>query len=300
MKREDWSDMATFAAIADTGSFTKAALQLGISPSAISHTIRALETRLGVRLLNRTTRSVAPTDAGEALLRTLRPALENVARALEDLNDQRDRPAGAIRISAHRGAISGNFMAQLAKFSAEYPDVIVDLSINDGLVDIVGDGLDAGIRHEHKVDKDMISVRICEPLQTTVVASPSYLSLHGAPQTPEELRNHRCLSYRLTTSGVLYRWSFTRNDQTVTLDPPHNLVCTDSHVILLAALSGVGVAYVLEVHASEHIKSGKLISLLEDWCPKVSPNYLYYPSRRQMKPALRAFVEVMRVGRNLS
>lgn len=296
MKREDWSDMAVFAAVADAGSFTKAAQQLGISPSALSHNLRTLEARLGVRLLNRTTRSVAATDAGEALLNTLRPALENVARALEELNDQRDRPAGTIRISAHRGAIIGDFMMRLANFSATYPDITVDLSIDDGLVDIVAQGFDAGIRHEHRLDKDMISVRICESLQTSVVASLPYLSLHGTPQTPDDLRSHRCISYRLTTSGALFRWSFTRNDQTITFDPPHNFTCTDSNVILQAALSGVGIAYVLEEHVTEYVKSKKLLPLLRDWCPKVAPNYLYYPSRRQMKPALRAFIEAMRVG----
>ena len=294
MRREDWADLATFAAIAEAGSFTAAAARLGVSPSATSHAMRALEARLGIRLLNRTTRSVAPTEAGERLLASLGPAMRDVAGTLEHLKAERERPAGRIRISAHRTAATQLIMPRMASFTASHPDVTVELSIEDGLVDIVAGRFDAGVRHEQMLDQDMVSVRIGGPQRTAIVACPDHFARFGVPLVPEDLARHRCLAYRYTSSGTIHRWVFTREDRSFALDPPAVFIADDADVLLDAALRGLGVACVLESQAARHVASGALVAVLGKWCPLVPPNYLYYPSRRHLGAALRAFIEALR------
>lgn len=294
MKREDWSDLATFAAIAETGSFTQAAAKLGVSPSALSHALRAMEARLGVRLLNRTTRSVAPTEAGQRLLSTLRPAMDEVAGVLSSLDAERDRPAGPLRITAHRTAATEVIMPRMAGFAATYPDVVLELAIEDGLVDIVSERFDAGVRHEQMLEADMISVRISAPQPTAIVATPVYLARYGAPETPDDLRRHRCLAYRYTSSGAIHRWVFARDGRTFTIDPPAVFIANDPEVLVDAALAGLGVACILQSQAVRHEASGGLVCMLKDWCPLVPPNHLYYSSRRHLGAALRAFIDTLK------
>ena len=296
MRRETWSEIALFAAIANAGSFTRAATALGVSTSALSHAMRALETRLGVRLLNRTTRSVAPTEAGELLLEQLRPAMANLDEAIARIEAGRDRPAGRLRISAHRTAAVHLIQPQLAGFAAAYPDVQLELAIEDGLVDIVDAGFDAGVRHEHVLDRDMISVRISPPLRMVVAAAPTYLAAAGRPETPQDLLAHRCLAYRYTSSGTIHRWQFEKLGQAVTFDPPKSFVSNDVDVLRDAAIAGMGVALFLEVQVASELASGALVGLLKDWSQQVPANYLYYPGRRQMTPALRAFIDTMRAA----
>lgn len=294
MRREDWSDLVTFAAVADAGSFTKAAARLGVSPSAMSHAMRALEGRLGARLLSRTTRSVSATEAGERLLATLRPAMAEVEGALGHLDAERERPAGRLRITAHRTAATQALMPRMAGFAALHPDVTVELSIDDGLVDIVAGRFDAGVRHEQMLDQDMVSVRVSGPQPTAIVASPGYFARSGTPEAPEDLRRHRCLAYRHRSSGALHRWVFTREGRSFAIDPPAAFVANDADVLLDAAVAGLGVACVLRSQAAPHEVSGALVSVLGEWCPEVPPNHLYYPSRRHMGAALRAFVQHFR------
>ncbi len=293
MDRDTWTDLAAFAAIADAGSFTRAAAGLGVSPSALSHAMRGLETRLGVRLLNRTTRSVAPTEAGERLLERLRPAIGDLGELLGRLGAERDRPAGRLRISAHRTAAVYLIAPRLPGFRAAHPDVQVELAVEDGLVDIVAAGFDVGVRHEHVLDRDMISVRVGGALRTVVVGAPGYLARMGPPGTPEELLGHRCLVYRYTSSGLIHRWRFERDGREVALAPPPSFVSNDVDLLRDAALGGMGLACLSEPQAVAGLAAGTLVEVLADWSVPIAPNHLYYPSRRQMRPALRAFVDWM-------
>jgi DNA-binding transcriptional LysR family regulator len=298
MKRQTWADLSLFAAIADAGSFTGAAGMLGVSPSALSHAMRAMEQRLGVRLLNRSTRSVAATEAGERLLAALRPATGELDDVLRGLEEDRERPAGRIRISAHRTAAILAIVPKLPAFALAYPDVHVELAVEDGLVDIVAQGFDAGVRHEQVLDKDMISVRLTEPGRIAYVASPDYWHRGPRPKTPNDLLQHRCLAYRLTSSGGVFRWRFVKGGQTLALDPPAVLISNDIDVVRDAALGGMGVACLLEAQVRPELADGRLVAVLRDWSPAVPPNYLYYPSRRQMGAAMRVFIDAMRVAPN--
>lgn len=295
MQRETWSDLAVFAAIAEAGGFSPAARRLGVSPSALSHAMRGLEARLGVRLLNRTTRSVAPTEAGERLLATLAPAMAGLEEVLATIDADRARPAGRVRISAHRTAALHTLLPRLPAFIAAYPDVTVELSVEDGLVDIVAGRFDAGVRHSHVLEQDMISVRIDDGYRLVVAASPEYLAQHGAPQTPADLLAHRCLNYRYTSSGRTHRWGFEKDGEALGIDTPAGLVSNDADVLLAAAIAGCGVACLSEPQAAAAIASGALVGLLADWCPVLPPNYIYYPGRQPVALGLRAFIEAMRV-----
>lgn len=294
MQRDDWSALATFAAIADAGSFTAAAARLGVTPSACSHALRALEARLGLRLLHRTTRSVAPTEAGEHLLATIRPALRDVAGALDRLGALRDQPAGPLRITAHRTAAQFVLMPHLATFASRFPAVTLELAVDDGLVDIVAGRFDAGVRHEQMLDTDMISVRISQPERATIVASPAYLAQAGTPATPDALRTHRCLSLRHETAGTLRRWAFEADGRQFTMDPPTTFACNDPALLVQAALDGMGIATALPSQVAPHLASGALVPLLKPWCPVVPGNHLYYPGRRHVGAALRAFIDTVR------
>ncbi len=297
MDRETWADIAIFAAIADAGSFTKAGVRLGVSASALSHRMRAMEARLGVRLLNRTTRSVKPTEAGERLLASLRPAIREVDEAMTALGAERDRPAGRVRVTTHRSAAFDLILPRLGGFARVYPDIRVEVVIDDGLADIVAQGFDAGIRRQPSLEQDMISVRLDNGVPLRLVASPAYLSAFGAPpQTPQDVLVHRCLSYRMPTAGSLYPWTFERDGETISLEPPQSYLTNYIEVLCDMARAGLGLAWITAVQAAPHLASGALVSVLEDWAPHLEPNYLYYAGRRHLPPALRLFIDAMKTG----
>ncbi|MFN4041910.1 MAG: LysR family transcriptional regulator [Brevundimonas sp.] len=293
MDRETWADMAVFAAIADAASFTRAGVRLGVSASALSHRMREMEARLGVRLLNRTTRSVKPTEAGERLLARLRPALRDMDEALAALSADQERPTGRVRVTAHRSAAFGLVLPRLPGFALAYPDIRVELVVDDGLVNIVAQGFDAGIRRRPSLEQDMISVRLDDGVPLRLVASPDYLAAFGAPETPRDVLGHRCLSYRLPTAGSLYPWTFERAGETLSLEPPQQFLTNDIDMLCDAARAGLGLTWITADQAAPHLASGALVSLLEDWCPDLPPNYLYYAGRRHLPPPLRAFIDAM-------
>lgn len=294
MDRDTWNDLAVFAAIVEAGGFTRAGAGLGVTASALSHRMRLMEARMGTRLLNRTTRSVAPTEAGERLLASLRPAMAEVDAALSALDTDRAKPAGRVRVSAHRSAAFGVVLPRLKSFSEAYPEVTVELVVDDGLIDIVRAGFDAGIRRLPSLEQDMVSVRLDEGVRRSIVAAPDYLRRAGIPETPQDLQAHCCLNYRLPTAGSLYRWTFERDGQTTTMDVTGSLVTNDIDMLCEGALAGLGLACVLETQAAPHLASGALISVLDDWRPKLPPNYLYYAGRRNPPPALRVFIDAMK------
>ncbi len=294
MRRETWNDLAVLAAVAEAGSFTGAGRALGVSPSAVSHALRGLEERLGMRLLNRSTRSVAPTQAGERLLAALRPAVASVEEAVASLEERRSRPVGRVRVTAHRPAALCTLLPRLPEFTRAYPEIEVEIWIEDGLVDIVASGFDAGIRNAHLLQPDMISVRIDDGIDFAYVASPTYLAEAGTPRVPSDLLGHRCVNYRLTSSKALRRWRFERAGESVLVDVPSQLVFNDFEAILRAALAGCGVARAIKEQARPHLASGDLVAVLPDWTPAGTPNFLYYAGRRNVPPALRAFIDAMR------
>lgn len=294
MDRETWNDMAVFAAIVDAGGFTAAGARLGVTASALSHRIRAMEARLGLRLLNRTTRSVAPTEAGQRLLASLLPAMAEVDAALVALDADRARPVGRVRISAHRSAAFGVVLPRLQRFSHDYPDVTVELVVDDGLVDIVRGGFDAGIRRAPSLEQDMVSVKLDDGVRIIMAASPDYLSAFGPPRTPQDLRGHRCLNYRLPSAGSIYQWTFERDGLTTSLDAPGGFVTNDIDMLCEGAVAGLGIACVIETQAAPYLASGALVSVLDDWRPTLPPNYLYYAGRRNPPAALRVFIDAMK------
>ncbi|RYF91133.1 MAG: LysR family transcriptional regulator [Caulobacteraceae bacterium] len=300
MHRETWNDLAIFAAIVDAGGFTAAGARLGVTASALSHRMRAMETRLGMRLLNRTTRSIAPTEAGERLLASLRPAMAEVDAALAALDSDRARPAGRVRISAHRSAAFGVVLPRLEQFGRDYPEVTVELIVDDGLVDIVRAGFDAGIRRAPSLEQDMVSVRLDDGVRLTIAASPDYLAVFGTPQSPPDLRGHRCLNYRLPSAGSIYQWTFERDGQTTTMDAPGAFVTNDIDMLCEGAVAGLGIACIIEPQAAPYLASGALVSLLDDWRPMLPANYLYYAGRRNPPAALRVFIDAMKapIGRS--
>lgn len=294
MDRETWNDLAVFAAIVEAGSFTKAGVGLGVTASALSHRMRLLEARMGVRLLNRTTRSVAPTEAGDRLFSSLRPAIDEVTAALVTLNADRAKPAGRVRVTAHRSAAFGLVLPRLAGFAETYPEITVELVVDDGLVDIVRSGFDAGIRRLPSLEQDMVSVRLDDGVRIAMVASPDYLNAAGVPMIPSDLQRHRCLNYRLPTAGSIYRWTFERGGQTTTMDVPGGFVTNDIDMLCEGALAGLGIACVIESQAAPYLASGALIRVLDDWSPLLPSNYLYYAGHRNLPPALRVFIDAMK------
>lgn len=294
MDRDTWGDLAVLATIVDAGGFSRAAPVLGVSPSALSHRIKALESRLGVRLINRTTRSMAATEAGERLLSRLRPAMAEIDQAVAELDHDRGRPSGRVRISAHRSAAFELVRPRLRDFAINYPEIVVELVIDDGLVDIVAAGFDAGIRRAASLEQDMVSIRLDDGDALQVVASPDYLSRHGRPQRPQDILDHNCINYRYPSSRSIHRWTFERDGQTVTLDAPGGFVTNDIEMQMACARDGVGLAVALRRHAAPHIASGTLVAVLEDWQSSVPPNHLYYAGRRNPPRALRAFIDAMK------
>lgn len=294
MPRESMNDLVAFLAVARERSFTRAAAHLGVSPSALSHTIRGLEERLGVRLLTRTTRSVAPTDAGERLLRTVGPHLDEIHAELEALAEMRDKPAGTIRITAVDHAAETVLWPALAKFLSEYPDIHVDLIIDNTLRDIVAERFDAGIRMGERVARDMIAVRIGSELRMAAVATPSYFAERGKPKTPQDLADHICINLRLETLGGVYVWEFEKGSREINVKVEGQLTVNDIAVIRRAALEGLGIGFIPQDYVQPYLDSGELIRVLADWTPPFPGYHLYYPSRRQQSPAFALLVDALR------
>ncbi|MBX5135410.1 LysR family transcriptional regulator [Rhizobium lentis] len=294
MRGSDYAELRAFVAVAEHGNFARAAARLGMSASALSQTIRTLEERMGIRLLNRTTRSVAPSEAGQRLLAGLVPALADLDRAVADVAALRDKPAGLLRITAPRVAIVHTLAPLIAPFNAAYPDIIMDIIVDDKLTDIVAGRFDAGIRLGEMVEKDMVSVKLGGEMRLVVIASPGYVARHGMPQTPRDLRDHSCIASRWPTVGSLYLWEFERGDEKLEVAVSGPLSTTDNDLMLRAVLDGVGIAYLFDHHVAEHLAAGRLVSMLDDWTPPFPGFHLYYPSRRQMPPPLRAFVDFAR------
>jgi DNA-binding transcriptional LysR family regulator len=294
MKREELADLNAFVAVAEERSFTRAAARLGTSQSALSFTVRRLEERLGVRLLSRTTRSVAPTEAGERLLGTLGPALDKIGAELTALSELRDKPAGTVRITAGEHAAETILCPALARLLPHYPDIKVELTTDYGLIDIVAERYDAGVRLGEQVAKDMIAVRIGPDFRMAVVAAPRYFANRPRPKQPQDLTSHECINLRLPTYGGLFAWEFEKRGREVKVRVDGQLVFTNLALRLQAALAGLGLTYVPEDVAQEHIASRRLVRVLEDWCPPFPGYHLYYPSRRQPAPAFAVLVEALR------
>jgi DNA-binding transcriptional LysR family regulator len=294
MQRENVSDLLAFLAVARERSFTKAAAKLGVSQSALSHTVRGLEARLGLRLLTRTTRSVSPTEAGERLYQTIGPRFEEIEAELAALSELRDKPAGTIRITTAEHAANAVLWPKLAKLLPDYPDIKVEIIIDYGLVDIVAARYDAGVRLGDQVARDMIAVRIAPDLQMAMVASPSYFSRRPQPQTPHDLAVHDCITLRLPTHDSLYAWELAKDGHELKVRVQGQLVFNSSTQMLKAALAGFGLAYLPADMVQEHLTEGRLRGVLEDWCPTFPGYHLYYASRRQASPAFAVLVKALR------
>jgi DNA-binding transcriptional LysR family regulator len=294
MPRTDLNDIVAFLAVARERSFTRAAARLGVSQSALSQTLRGLEGRLGLRLLTRTTRSVAPTEAGERLLRAAGPRLEEIEAELAALSELRDKPSGTIRITAHDHAIRAVLWPALEKLLPDYPDIKVEIVIDYGLTDIVAERYDAGVRTGEMVAKDMIAVRIGPDMRSAVVGAPSYFAKRPKPKTPQDLTTHSCINLRLPTHGGLYAWEFEKGKRDLRVRVDGQLVFNGTAPMLDAALAGAGLAYVPEDAVQAHLADGRLIRVLADWCPPYSGYHLYYPSRRQPTPAFTLLIDALR------
>lgn len=287
-------DLAAFAAVAATLNFTRAARVLGTSTSNLSHTIRRLETRLDARLLERTSRSVALTEAGETLLATLRPALDSINTALGELEQSRGRVAGALSLTATRQAYEAIIRPILPAFVADHPDASVEVMIDYAHRDIVADRFDAGIRLGEKIERDMIALKVGPSLRMAVVASPEYLSKAPPIEHPRDLTRHKCVNYRMTGSGVLYAWEFERGDERLAVQVSGPLAFNEPELMLQAVLDDIGVGYLLDHEVSDHIEKGRLVRLLDDWTPPFPGFHIYYSSRRQMRPIMKAFTDALR------
>lgn len=294
MKRDDLYDLAAFAVVAEKASFTRAAAELGMSQSALSHAIKALEERLGVRLLSRTTRSVSVTDAGETLLRSLRPALEDISFGVDAVGAMRGKASGTLRITATKHAASSVVMPMLPAFLAANPDIQLEIIMDDRLMDIVAERIDAGIRFGDIVEKDMIAVRIGPDVRMAVVAAPSYFENSPPLETPRQLSEHRCINYRHLRSGGLYAWDFQEDGRPFQVRVEGQMVTNASDLNREAALAGLGLAYAYESEVESDVKAGRLVRTLEKWCPTFPGYYLYHPSRRQSPPALTALIAALR------
>lgn len=294
MKRDALADLAAFLAVAEERSFTRAAAQLGTSQSALSHTIRRLEEQLGLRLLTRTTRSVVPTEAGERLLDTLRPAFDDIHAKLATLSALREKPAGTVRITTTGQAARNILWPALARLLPDYPDIKVEISVDAALTDIVAERYDAGVRFGDQVAQDMIAVPIGPDVRMIVVGAPAYFARHPPPQTPHDLAHHDCINMRLPTLGGLYAWEFEKDGRPLNMRVHGRLVFNDVHMIVEAASQGFGLAFLPEDHMAPLLADGRLLPVLTDWCPPFAGYHLYYPSRRQLTPAFALVVEALR------
>lgn len=295
MVRDELSVLAAFLTVAQERSFTRAAKRLGVSPSALSHAIKALEEQIGVRLLARTTRSVAPTDAGEQLVARLDPALTGIREALEQVADLRDRPAGRVRLVVSPLASTMVLGPKLAAFARAYPDVVLDVTTtNEMRLDLVARHFDAGIHLGEFIERDMVAVRVSADQRAAIVGSPAYFDAHPRPRSPRELTNHRCLNFR-HGAGETYRWEFDKGKQSLAVAVDGPLVVDDVQLLIRAAIDGVGLTFLMEGHAAPYLADGRLIRVLEDWCEPFAGYFLYYPSRRQQPGALSALIDTLRL-----
>lgn len=298
MRRSSLDNLAAFAAVARARSFTRAAAELRVSTSALSHTIKGLEASLGVRLLQRNSRSVSVTAAGERLLGTLQPALSEIDIALEALHRERDLVSGAVRLTATRHAYETVIRPVLPGFLADHPQAEVEVMIDYQLRDIIADRFDAGIRLGEKLEKDMIAVSVGPDLRMAVVASPAYLTKHGTPQMPQDLREHRCVNYRMMASGQTYDWEFEQGQRRLDIQVTGPLTFNEPELMLEAALDGLGVAYIPLGHAATYLADGRLVRLFEEWTPPFPGYFLYYSSRRQVPATLAALIAVLRQNKS--
>ncbi|VVN65657.1 LysR family transcriptional regulator [Pseudomonas fluorescens] len=294
MLRENANDLLAFLAVARARSFTKAAARLGVSQSALSHTIRALEARLGLRLLTRTTRSVSPTEAGQHLMETIGPHFEKIEIELAALSNLRDTPAGNIRINAMDHALEYILWPVLKPFLAKYPDISVEVCCDYGFVDIAAQGFDAGVRLGEDVAQGMIATRIGPDMRMAVVGSPTYFAERTRPKTPRDLTDHPCNNLRLPTNGGLYAWEFKKGDESLKARVSGQVTFNGVYQLLTAALDGLGLSYLPEDLVAPHIAAGRLVQVLEDWCAPFAGFHLYYPSRRQASPAFALLLEALR------
>ena len=294
MVRDDLTALSAFVAVAEERSFTRAAKRVGVSPSAISHAMRGLEERIGVRLLSRTTRSVAPTDHGEHLLARLRPALTDIREALEQVSGLRAKPAGRVRLLVPRLAAKSVLAPKLGQLAREYPDIVLDVTTDDSRMDIVAGGFDAGIHFGEYIEKDMIAVRVSADHRPAIVGSPGYFESHPKPKSPRDLVSHRCINFRHGSAGV-YRWEFEKGRKSLSVGVDGPLIVDDLEMVVRAAMDGVGLAFLSEDDAAPHLASGALVRVLQDWCQPFPGFFIYYPSRRQQPAVLSAVINVLRL-----
>ena len=295
MERADLADLTAFVAIADARSFRAAASRLGVTPSALSHAMRQLEERLGMRLLHRTTRSVSVTDAGQRLLERLRPAIDQIAGALEDLNQERERPVGRLRIYASHLA-SAVVVPIWGRFLSTYPDVHLELAVGEAPIDIVAQQFDAGIGPHDRVPADMVAVRVTAPMKVVVVGAPSYFARRPPPRTPDDLARHICVEYR--RGPDVFTWPFERNRKTRRIAVAGRVMVNTPDLAVRAAVDGLGIAYTIEARVEPFLRSGQLVPVLEDWSPSFEGLFLYYSGHRQVPVALRAFIDMIRTTRS--
>lgn len=297
MPDENLNDLAAFLAVAEAGSFTRAAAQLGVSQSALSQTIKGFEARLGVRVLTRTTRSVATTEAGERLRRAVGPRLDDIRSELAAVSQLNDKPAGTVRISADEHSATMVLWPALQSILPLYPEIAVEIAINNGLIDIVAQRFDAGVRVGDIVAKDMIAVPIGPEMRMAVVGSPTYFATRSQPATPQELTQHSCINLRLPTQGGLYAWEFEKDGRELRVRVEGQLIINSIALKIEAVLGGFGLAYLAQDQVQSYLDSGRLIRVLEEWCPPFPGHHLYYPSRRQLSPAFAILIETLRYKR---
>jgi DNA-binding transcriptional LysR family regulator len=293
--RSDLPDLAVFAIVAEERSFTRAAARLGVSQSALSHTIRALEKRLGLQLLARTTRSVSPTPAGDVLLRDLAPALERVHLSLQKVRKLSDRPSGRLRLVTSRSAATKVLLPKLEEFSKSYPEIVLDVTTSNEPVDLVAGGFDAGIQIGEFIQRDMVAVRVSADLRLALVGSPEYFATRKPPKTPQDLKEHPCVGFRF--SNGIYRWEFEKGKKAVTFNPEGPVSFDDTELVIRAVLKGVGIGMAMEHVLMPMIEEGRLIQAMKDWCPIFPGYFLYYPSRRNQPGTLAALISTLRLTR---
>ncbi|AYD02630.1 LysR family transcriptional regulator [Neorhizobium sp. NCHU2750] len=294
MKRDELGDLVAFLTVAEERSFTRAAALIGTSQSSLSHTVRRLEERMGVRLLTRTTRNVVPTEAGEQLMETLRPAFNDIRGRIDALTAMRQRPGGMIRITSSRQAAETILMPAVTRLMGDYPDINVEISVDQRFVDLVGERYDAGVRLGESIEKDMIAVRIGPDLRMMVAGSPDYFARHPKPVTPQDLTQHNCINLRLPTLGGLYAWEFERDGRPVNVRVEGQFICNDVPMIVGAALDGLGLTCLPDDHLAPLVRQGRLVRVLDDWCASFPGYHLYYPSRRLASPAFALLVDALR------
>jgi DNA-binding transcriptional LysR family regulator len=294
VRSTEFAELSALVAVAQERSFRRAAVKLNLTPSTLSHSLRSLEERLGVRLLVRTTRTVAPTEAGQALLDQIAPAFASIVAAVEGVNEFRDRPHGVVRLNVPMTAAITLLTPIFGAFARELPDVTLEVTVNEGFVDIIKGGFDAGIRIGEDLEQDMTAVRLTRDFRTAVVASPAYFEQRALPQSPYDLHAHRCIGYRLHGSGALFRWEFTRDGKQLTVAVAGPLILDSHELIIAAALDGVGLACVLEEAVADHLANGRLVRVLDEWCEPYPGFHLYYPMHRQGSRSLKALVDMLR------